>query len=268
MSNETREVSEFDAFPIELYQFELGTNRYYFTSADEDKTANNILYKHYNIKRSAVEQGQDVARSPITLTVSRNIPFLDNFRASPPTSIIMLKVFRYHEGERVSIPLWIGRVLNVKFTEHEAEIKGEPVFTSIKRPALRRRYQTTCPLVLYGGQCRLNKDNFCLTLSGVQVLDAVNITHPSFVAPNVSYGGGFLEYEYDGTTERRFIQYQEGAKLRLNLPLRGYTGQTMKVYQGCNHSLEACDKQFHNADNYGGQPFYPPKNPVSGTQIF
>ena len=182
MTYDARERSLFEAYPVELYLFARGTQYWRYTSADEDKVVDGLTYNSVQIKRGAFEQNQEMSRSNLTLTMDKGIRFLDQFRGSPPTDIVQLTIHRYHEGDgQIAVP-WVGRVVNVKFLEREAEVRLEPVFTSLRRPTLRRMYQTTCPHVLYGAACGKSYTDFRVdaTLTGVSGRDLLSPAFSSF----------------------------------------------------------------------------------------
>lgn len=269
MSYDVIESSEWQGEPIEMYTLSRSTHAWRYTSADHNVTVNGSLFTAIPIKRSALEQNQDTSRSPITISMDKDAPFLGQFRGSPPTDIVHLTVQRMHEGDPEVTTPWVGRVVNVKFLEREAEVRCEPVYTSIKRPVLRRRYQTTCPHVLYGVQCGVLNSSFLTqtTLSGVS---GSLITASVFNSkPDAYYAGGYVDWETDGVVERRFILSHTGTTLTLNLPFKGIAqGDRVRAYPGCDHALNTCNSKFNNVDNYGGQPFYPNKNPFTGSPIF
>lgn len=263
------ETSENNAHPIELYLFTRGVSYWAYTSADEAKTYSTYTFSPMAMERSNFEQTQEMSRSPITITIDKTCPFLFQYRTSPPTDVVQLKIFRYHESDsEVTVP-WIGRVTNVKFKERTADIRCEPIYTSLKRPVLRRRYQTTCPHVLYGPQCGVGYTTYLLTTpltyaSGV-TLKATSIS----AKPDGYYSGGYVEWETGGNIELRFITGHVGDTITLNLPFAGIAaGQQVNIYPGCDHMLTTCNSKFNNVLNYGGQPFYPKKNPFGGSPIY
>ena len=265
----TRESSEYLGEPIELYTFVRQGNVWRYTSADEDKDVGGHIYTALPISRNNIEQTQEMSRSNLTVNLTKNAPFLLQFRGSPPTSVISLTVQRYHDGLADYITMWIGRVINVKFTEREAEVRCEPAYTSLRRPVLRMRYQTSCPHVLYGQSCRVNRSNHfitgnLLTNGGtlIQVGECAGFADRYFA-------GGYIDWENLGDTQRRFILSHTGAQLEINLPFAGILGgASMVVYPGCDHLMGTCNDKFNNVENYGGQPFYPGKNPFTGAKIF
>ncbi len=272
MSYDQREISVFEAFPVELYLFARGAQYWRYTSADEDKVVDGVTYESVQIRRGKFEQNQEMSRSNLSLNMDKGITFLNQFRGSPPTDIVQLTIQRYHEGDagpdNITVP-WVGRVVNVKFLEREAEVRLEPVFTSLRRPTLRRMYQTTCPHVLYGKACGKSSADFRTdaTLTGVSGRDLMSPVYGT--KPDGYFAGGYADWEIAGVLERRFIVNHVGPTITLNLPFAGIPANaTVRTYPGCDHTLNTCKNKFANVPNYGGQPFYPRKNPMSGTPIF
>lgn len=269
MTFQAQESSTYSAHPIELYQFSRGSVTWRYTSADEDKVISLITYTKQAIDRTAFEQTQEMSRSPITLTVDKNLPFVLQYRGSPPSDIVLLKIQRYHELDGELVTPWMGRVTNVKFKERTAEIRCEPIYTSMKRPVLRRRYQTTCPHVLYGAMCGAPSASFVTNVT-VQSVNGLTISSSTFaLQADGYYSGGYVDWEVGGNLERRFILSHVGSDITINLPFAsGVNGSIIRAYPGCDHLLSTCNSKFSNVLNYGGQPFYPKKNPFGGSPIY
>ena len=269
MTFDDRESSEYEGEPVELYTFTKQGMMWRYTSSDEDKNVYGNIYKALPVSRNNIEQTQEMARSNLTVKLSKNAPFLFQFRGSPPTSVINFKLERYHEGLDSFITMWLGRVVNIRFAERDAEVLCEPIYTSLRRPVLRMRYQTTCPHVLYGNACRLERSDYfiignMLTNGGTVIQVGECSTYP-----NNYFAGGYIDWESMVDVQRRFILSHTGANLEINLPFAGAGGgATMRIYPGCDHTLGSCHDKFNNEINYGGQPFYPGKNPFTGAKIF
>lgn len=269
MTFSDRESSEYDGRPIEIYTLYRGGNVWRYTSADEDQLVGGQVFTALPIQRSNIEQTQEMARNNITISMVKDCPFLLQFRGSPPTSVINVTVQRFHEGLQEFITMWLGRVVNVKFAERQAEVRCEPIYTSLRRPVLRMRYQTTCPHVLYGNGCKVIRADYAV--NGTLLSDGgtlINIGAVSTYADGF-FAGGYVDWENNGDTQRRFILSHTGQQLQINLPFAGILGgASMVIYPGCDHLLTTCHTKFANEDNYGGQPFYAGKNPMNGSNVF
>lgn len=269
MTYDTRENSLQSGEPIELYQFTYGNNIYRFTSAQTAVSAIGYVWQPALLKRSGIDYSAEKSRSNLKLDVSRQFEIADLYRIMPPSEVILLAVYRYHEGDNEVAIIWTGRILAVEFAGSLATITCEPVTTSLKRTGLRRLYQRQCPHVLYGTACGANKASF----SAPATLSAVNGTTLNSATFGLYadgyFSGGYLDIVADGVTERRFITAHTGTQIIINVPLIGLvSGDTITVYAGCDHSKPTCKDKFNNLLNYGGFPYIPQKNPFGNNGIY
>lgn len=257
--------------PIELYEFNRGAQNWRYTSSDQNETAAGILYSTFPIRRAKIEQTQELAKNSINITAARNLPFAQQYIISPPSGVVSLRVMQTHRTDTDSeiIVIWIGRVVNVRFSESEVTIRCESIFTSLRRPALRRVYQTTCPHVLYGPICQANSTSFQLATT-VNTVSGVTITSNDLSSQADGYWtGGYIEWSNEGVTNRRFILSHTGTSITINLPFQGIAvGDNINVFPGCDHTLSTCVNKFSNELNYGGFPYIPDKSPFEGDTIF
>lgn len=279
MSFDSIEVSEFGNHPVETYEFQRGPNFWRYTSSDESFFPTlGTEFTAIQIKRSRILGTQDIGKTSLKIRISRRADLVNQFIATSPTDIITLKLTRYHAGDPGNSAITFnGRIVNVKFLENEAELTCQPIFSALKRPGLRRAYQTACPHVLYGtGGCRANPSLFDVSavltdVSGNSITspDLIVAINPTFDADH--FVGGFVEFVNNNNTDRRFITdfNNVSGTLTLNLPFSDLVvGNTVNAFAGCNHTTAVCDGKFSNLLNYGGFPFIPQKNPMDGTIIF
>lgn len=261
-------------YPIELYQFKRGLSESYLqTSHDEDIFYQSATYESTQIQRAKIEQNAEIERQSMKVKIQRNNPILDNFIQFPPTEVITLTIFRYHAndgGTPEVATVWQGRVLTAEFTGSSASLDCEPVFTSLKRPGLRRKYQTQCPHVLYGAKCQVNEFAF-VAIGTISVINVSVITAPQFVnlGTNNSYmRGGYIHFE--NRDLRTIVDYDRSAgELTLASPLEILeVGSIVNAFPGCRHNLSDCKDIFNNIENYGGFPYVPSKNPFGGGRVF
>jgi uncharacterized phage protein (TIGR02218 family) len=262
------ETSAQSARPVELYEFLSGATPYRYTSADGDISYGGNTYTAVPISRGAVEATSETARLALEITCARSLAVLDLFATLPPDEIVAVTLRRLHAGDGEAITMWMGRVLNVTWNSAAAEIHCESVFTSLKRSGLRRLYQISCPHVVYGPGCALARASFKATKT-VSAVAGVTLTVASLGAADGYYAGGYLEWINSGVTYRRAIRSQVGGSVVISFPLPGLAaGASVDLYPGCDHSLATCGGKFANHLNYGGMPYFPEKNPFSGTPIY
>lgn len=258
--------------PVELYEFTDGADAYRYTSADHDVTYDGRTYEAYPLQRSQLETTLEKGRNNITIKAPRNLPLADIFRVQPPSNVVTLNIYRFHEDDPDSerVVLWIGRVLNVRWDSAlTVTIQCEPVTYSLERGGLRRLFQRQCPHVLYGSKCGLNKNSWAeaATLTAV---DSLTVSSLEFDALADDYlAGGFIEFELpSGNTDRRFILAHTGANITISFPSSDLVaGMAVTAYPGCDHTTTTCNSKFSNSANYGGMPFIPQKNPMEGSMF-
>ena len=265
------EESVSGGYPVELYSFIRESNRWDFNSSEGDLNIGGIDYLSVPIQRDSTEQNQEMPRKSINIEVARNVnTFLDQFIAAPPTAITLVTIRRYHAPLEDFVIVFQGRILNIRFDEIRATVRCEPSYTSLKRPGLRRLYSKNCPHVLYGPICGVNSAAFKVTATLLGVV-GTSLNAAAFAGFSDGYfTGGFVSYvDTNGDNNRRFILDHVGTTITLDLPIPTLAGgANIDAFPGCTRTLAICNNRFANEDNYGGQPFYPEKNPMRGSPIF
>lgn len=275
MSFDTIEVSEYFE-PLELYAFTRAPASWHFTSADRDIVFGGKTYLTSPMKRNQIESTQDIGKTTLKVSTSLRNPFVTQYIVAAPTGIVELVISRIHGADADPAVTFVGRVINVEFKDTEAIIVCQSVQSSLRRPGLRRLYQTTCPHVLYGGQCSVVRASFAVVtaLTAVSGLDVTSSAFSVSIDPAFDatwFAGGYIEVSQGGVVSTRFItdHNNAGGTLTLNLPLPNVAvGDTVTAFPGCDHDNATCSGKFANIDNYGGFPFIPEKNPMDGTSIF
>lgn len=173
------EISEFHE-PIELYQFTRGVFSWYMTSADRDIIFQTNTYLAESLTRSSIESTQDLGKAVLKVTMSRRTSFLDQFISSSPTDVISVTITRIHASDADPAVTFKGRVSNVKFAENDAEVTCIPNQSTLKRPGLRRSYQTNCAHTLYGPVCKVIKNSFAIPAT-IDAASGLTITSTSFI---------------------------------------------------------------------------------------
>ena len=260
--------------PVETFEFDLGgLRRWYFTGADDDVDTGTIVFKAIAIKRSEIEYTNDPGKSSLEITTQRDLAIADLFKAGTPSAVLSLTVRRFHRGDGVSGVIWVGRVIDCKWSSTECTLICEPIRSSMQNPGLRRFFQRQCAHVLYGEDCRVNNLAYRVAGTASSVTSTtVSITGATGYAAD-RFAGGYLEWTNPstGTQERRAIRSSTSGQLVVTT-LEAITGLIadlpVEVYPGCNHTLDHCHGRFGNAANFGGMPHTPTKNPFDGTPIY
>ncbi len=266
MSYTAQENSVASGRPVELYRFALGAQRWTYSSGQSSVAYQSETYAPASIRRSGIEQGNEINRAGLEITLPRDNPLAGLFVASPPEGVVSVTVYRQHAGDPAleTIVLWKGRVGGARLSGSELTLKCEPVATSLKRTGLRARYQLICRHALYSAGCGALKESFRVdgtvsTVSGTTVQIAAAASRPD------SYFVAGMLATNDGS---RMIVGHAGINLTLVAPMPSLAaGMAVRLYAGCDHSTGTCRGRFDNLANYGGFPFIPVKNPFAGDAI-
>lgn len=275
MSFDSVETSEFFE-PQELYKFTRGVFSWFYTSGDTNISFGGNTYLAEPIDRSRILSTQDIGKTTLNVNVSRRNSFVIQFIETAPTDVISLTITRIHASDPDPSVIFSGRVINVGFKENTAKITCQPSQSILRRPGLRRLFQTTCPHVLYGPQCKVLRASFAIAAT-LSVVSGNILTSPSFIIsidPSFDADwllGGIVEINTAGLIDKRFITEHDNSSgiITLNLPLsNAIIGSTVTVFPGCDRTPNTCNNKFSVIENYGGFPFIPVKNPMNGTSVF
>ncbi len=258
-------------YPIELYQFQLTVNQAFFlTSHDSEIVFNSQTYIPHQMQRAAVEQNTEIERQEIKIDIQRDAEVLESFVGFPPTQIMTLTIFRSHLNDPADefVVVWKGRVLTVEWSGSQASMSCEPVFTSLKRPGLRRKYSAQCPHIHYGLECKV--DNLAFrTIGTISAIAGNIVSAPEWAATGAEfYDGGYLQFDL---IHFRTVLNDDGAgniTLVTPFPVELEVGNVVDAFPGCRHDLEDCKDRYDNVNNYGGFPFSPDHNPFGGKTLY
>lgn len=275
MAIDTYEASEQDGQPIELYEFTAGVTVLRYTSYHEDYLYDLLqTFTAASIKRSAIEDSQELSRSPLDLKVARDFVVAEMFRVTPPSYVVRLSVFRIHAGDTERALIWSGRVIDRSVEGSiEATLHCEPVLTGLKRLGLTRKFQRPCPHALYGegpGKCNASKAAVSSTANLSAVIGSVVQSFTFALQPDGYYAGGELEWDAgSGRIEYRGIRRHAGNEIELTHAIPDLAAlEDVVVSAGCTHEITVCDSVHANSDNYGGFRDVPQKNPYGGGSVF
>ena len=269
MSFDLIELSSHDSHIYELYEITRNGYTWRYTSLDVDAVYDGHTYLSAPITSPDREQSVEQERNQITIKMPMDLGFLRDYIASPPTVVTTVVILNGHIGDSEVLPVMSARLVNVNLTDQEAELRLESLASSLKRPCLRFNYQRNCPHDHYSRGCNLDKEDF-VDASAVSVVSSTIISSTVALAKGDGYyTGGLAAWDNSGIITNRFILDHTGSLLTLELPFTGLPdGAVLKLYPGCDRTLTTCHDKFANEDNYGGQPFYPEKNPFTGDIIY
>lgn len=262
----------FFARNIEFYDFARGAMHWRYVSENRPLSYLGQAYGYASIKRGRLAQSQELTRNTLDLTVPETLPLLDLYRGGAPLDIITVTMYQQRKSNGVTAVAWMGELGSVSFgSGGTATIHCLPPMAGLKANGLKRCWQKGCGLVVFSagrGQCNAQRaamrvDATLTSVSGSEIKAAAFAGYPSNWFAN-----GDIEWQAGVVTERRFVTSHTGDTLTLLTPAGAGVGTVVAAYPGCDQSLATCDAKFHNAVNYGGQPWLPQKNPFGSDSVF
>lgn len=259
-----------DAYPALLFDFAQGAEVWRFCNLTTDVSYLTNTYVASSVDIGSLDQSASIDKSTLQIKLPRDnslaIAILNDVGDEP----ISVTVFRGHVDDGNYVTYWKGRVSSQSTARDEVSLECEPIFTSMKRPGLRARYQKTCRHALYQRGCTLTDSDFADVASTTAVSGrTVTLASNPNADPNY-YQGGMIEYNsvkryvinHSGTTITLMRSFDD---LEIEVTTNGATAVTL--YPGCDHTKATCRDKFNNLVNYGGFPFIPTKNPMGGGSI-
>lgn len=268
------ETSRFGGKPVELFRFTYGAgvdDYYAWTDAERVVFFDGVYYQPVPIQRGKLTENGGRERKDLTITISAKSPLVSMFYIYPPDQAITLAIRVGHLDDPANefLPLWTGRVLNVKEAEDgTAAVTCRPLVAATKQTGLRRHYQLGCPHNLYGGKCKADQAaaTQATTASAVSYSTVTLAAGWNGARPVAKFLGGMLTWTKQGNPRRRTIL--RIAADNVTVTLAGSTdgleaGAAVSAVLGCNHQMGDCQDLHANIHNYGGQPWIPFTNPVN-----
>lgn len=255
--------------PIDLYRIAMGSVVWTLTSADTDQTYNSEVYVATAMGRGGFEQKNELTKANMEVNLPVDHELAVTLLTSYSEQIITLTMFA-KDGATVGTS-WKGRLASIKPDDAKLTMVFESIFTSLRRPGLRARFQKSCRHALYGRGCTLDPEDFADTGSCVAISGTVLTVTEAALQPNGYYLGGMVRAP-DGSLG--YIINHVGTSITMqrvpyNILQTAEEGFPFSVtlYPGCDHSRATCGDKFSNGLNYGGFDWIPSKNPMGGSSI-
>ncbi|QJD54518.1 putative structural protein [Sphingomonas phage Kharn] len=260
------------ATKTELYRFseQASATIWAFTDGNEEVTYNGDTYVPASISRSEAEVKNEISKANINVQMSLNNEAGLRWLADNGEKIVTLTIFERDKGGVFNV-VWKGRLASIAPGITDITLKMESIFTSLRRPGLRARYQRSCRHPLYGVKCGVDPEAYDVAGS-VTAVNGKTLTIAAAATFADGYFLGGMLRAPDGTLS--YIINHVGSSIvlqRLSYSLVENIGEGFPfdviIYPGCPHTRQACNSKFNNLLNYGGFDFIPTKNPMGGSSI-
>lgn len=248
----------------ELYRFDESGIITTFTSGSKEVPYNGEIYTPVSMGRKDIISSKELSKASVKVSITLNNEVAQRWVSTVIDENILLIIYE-KLGNNIPTVIWRGRLVTVKPDTKHINLIFESVFTSLRIPGLRKRFQRSCPYVLYGKGCNLDKANFAVN-GAITETNGLILTIPeAALNEDGFYSGGVIE---DSGGKTRFITNHVGDQITLVRELIGLSlSSDIILHPGCDRIIETCDVKFSNSDNFGGFPFIPIKNPFGGSSI-
>lgn len=219
---------------------------------------------------------------PLTITVTTQNTSLAQYFATASAALINVAVFRLNtqklllDGQTLeygvdAILLNSGRMGNISFNNQAISAEIMPLPFGANQSIPRFYYSKGCNHVLFEpNTCTVNAAAFTHTVTLDELQPSIRQVTLSILPPGgdaAYFRGGVLIHTPTG--QRAGVDACDnggtGGKVRLRLKMWNLAfapGDSVTVRAGCNRTLDECRTKFENADNFGGFPFGPNRNPA------
>jgi len=274
-----QESSIQDGSPYFLYEFVTAINTYRFVDYPEVVNWNSLDWNPLSIKHSEVKQSNELSKNAMTVTVPLDdSDFATLFVGWSPDVTVTFTLYRVHFGSSDGLVYWKGRVASHNLKGETIGLKCESIFTSMRRPGVRARYQRNCRHAIYSSGCGVDKSGYAVSVEVTAISGATLTCVGASAKVDDYFLGGVIEF-LDGTY--RLITSHTGNTIvitRISRELSNaagygynygnyYGGISAILYPGCDRTLATCKSKFDNVVNQGGFKWIPQKNPTGGSSI-
>lgn len=259
----------------DLYRIVFDGNVWTMTSSNVPQTYDSgsgaELYVPTVIKRGNYEQKNEMATADLEIGIPIDHELSIRLLSSYSEAILGFTLFSRNSAGAVSVA-WKGRLSSIKPSDTYLTLKMESIFTSLRRPGLRARFQKNCRHAVYGRGCNLSQATFeysgtVTALNGtvLTVTEAGTEETGFFIGGMLAAPDGALSYIINHSGSSITLQ-RTNYSLVTSWALLG-SGMPVKLYPGCDLTRNTCNSRFGNLDNYGGFDWIPKKNPMGGNSI-
>ena len=230
----------------------------------------NEYFADSGVKRNNIEQKNEISKANLEITIPIDHPLAVSLLTSYSEQVMTISVFTLRDASlEIS---WKGRLASIKPADDNLAMNFESVFTSLRRPGLRARFQRSCRHSLYARGCLVDRTSYAFACT-IDAITGTTLTVPEAAAEADGHFNGGMAEALDGTLS--YVVSHVGDQITLqrvsystltDFDVFG-AGVAVTLYPGCDHTRSTCNAKFGNILNYGGFDWIPLKNPLGGGSI-
>lgn len=275
MSNNL-EMTNHDARPVQLFDFNRGEQHWRYARADQDIVFREEIYKALpGVQESGVVQKSSAEENDLSITVPADSEIAQLYVSDTPSDRMFITIWVTDLGIPDSLDAgrmyWKGSVGGKGLGDNgSAKMNCQDLAVGFTRKGLRLSWERQCPNTLYDQECTVDPVQYRVT-GAIVFAKGDAISCPilgNFV--DGYFAGGYCEWEIaPGIFQRRGIEVHTGGVVTV---IGGVStlkkDDVVLFYPGCAHSIIVCDSKFNNKLNFGGVPNLKGDSPFSGNSVF
>lgn len=248
---------------IQLFRFVEGVNVWTVTSSNRSVTYNSETYTPLPIGLlSDIESKQSADRATLDIGITANSTMAQRWTNPNLSTSVSIELF-IKDGATVE-PWWNGTLSKCGIDGAQIKLTFDDGVGDTRFGTNSPVIQISCPYVLYGWGCFLDKEDFADsgtigTISGL----VVTISEAASQADGW-YNGGMLKAVNGDLV---MIVSHVGNQLTLIRSAEIAVSDAVTIYQGCDRTIQTCDTKFSNKLRYGGYTRIPTVNIFTGSPL-
>lgn len=255
-----------------LFRFEEGGGLVTrLTSSEVAQKVGSDVFLPAIIDRGEIKSKNEITKQSVNVMLELDNEHATRWYLASADTDLFLTIYT-KDGADVTFD-WSGRLTAVTPAKAQYTFVFESVFTILRKPGLRQRYQRTCNATLYGAACKAPRLSF-RAAGTITAASDLTFTIPEAAAFDDGYFSSGMFEDMDGGL--RFVTSHVGDQIQVSRPVKqvldyiaenGYTGLTCGLYPGCDKQVSTCKDRFNNLDNFRGFHAIPKSNPFDGSSI-
>ena len=157
------ERSEQGGVPVILARVVVGGVEHLFTDCEYDITVPALIrtYRAVPLKTGAIKADVMLQSNDLTLTLPRSEALFTSFFPTMTRLPVIVELRQTHDGADDAPLLFTGSAVGAALDEERVSftITAKNGLYQLNKVGSRRKWQTGCPFVIYGGKCRASEEN-------------------------------------------------------------------------------------------------------------
>lgn len=279
--------------PAILVRVDVNGASHGFTDAVQAITFNDLVYQPVPLKLGDVRTSATVQSDDVNVTIPRDTALAPLLFPTMTRHPVRLEIRQTHVGAEDAPLVFVGTVGAAALVEERAGMRltAQNMMYRLTRSGRRRRWQHSCPLVLYGKDCKASIETSKILATASIYIDRylrVNFAGPDannpwlfrgrnlglrenqqfLVGSRIELGGARyptnrMEFIPNPSPTIHFtLAPDDTMAIKAALAALPEAQRTVFIIPDCDRTMACCAEVHANIRNHGGYPWIPHESPV------